>query len=275
MSKLLRKLVEFWERNRFSVMVVPRGRGGFIRPHSFNAFALFLAMFVYTSFILVITYFLIVKTPVKDYVFVDPLGFTRDEIKEISSLNTRVKSLVKEVEELKRINQNLRNAILLADSTALRSVDYDELKKKTGGNLLYIVTYLLDYYGIYPADDPVFRRPAEGITTDEFKPEKGHFGWDFSVKEGTPVFASANGYVVFAGYTVDDGYLIILAHGNNFITVYKHCSVLMKKPRDKVYQGEVIALSGNSGKLSYGPHLHFELWKDGTAQDPRHYLLTN
>lgn len=275
MSKLLRKLVEFWERNRFSVMVVPRGRGGFIRPHSFNAFALFLAMFVYTSFILVITYFLIVKTPVKDYVFVDPLGFTRDEIKEISSLNTRVKSLVKEVDELKRINQNLRNAILLADSTALRSVDYDELKKKTGGNLLYIVTYLLDYYGIYPADDPVFRRPAEGITTDEFKPEKGHFGWDFSVKEGTPVFASANGYVVFAGYTVDDGYLIILAHGNNFITVYKHCSVLMKKPRDKVYQGEVIALSGNSGKLSYGPHLHFELWKDGTAQDPRHYLLTN
>lgn len=256
-------------------MIVPRGRGGFIKPHSFNAFALFLAMFVYTSLILVVTYFLIVKTPVKDYVFVDPLGFTRDEIKEINTLNSRVKSLVREVDDLKRVNQNLRNAILLADSNALRSVDYDALRKKTGGNLFYAAVCLLQTYGFFTADDPVFRRPCEGITTGDFKPESGHFGMDFSVKEGTPVFASANGYVIFSGYTVDDGFQIVLAHGNNFITVYKHCSSIMKKPRDKVYQGEVIALSGNTGKLSYGPHLHFELWKDGTALDPRQYLLTN
>ncbi|GMU86141.1 MAG: hypothetical protein AMXMBFR48_13830 [Ignavibacteriales bacterium] len=275
MKKLLHAIAEFWARNRFSVMIVPRGRGGFIKSHSFNAFTLFLAMVVYTSLILVITYFLIVKTPVKDYVFVDPLGFTKDEIKEINTLNSRVKLLVKEVDDLKRINQNLRNAILLADSNALRSVNYDELKKKTGGSLFYIVKSLLSSFDIYNNEDPVFRRPSDGITTDDFKPETGHFGMDFSVKEGTPVFASANGYVVFAGYTVDDGYQIVLAHRNNFITVYKHCSVIMKKPRDKVYQGEVIALSGNSGKLSYGPHLHFELWKDGTALDPRQYLLTN
>lgn len=275
MTKLFKFLKEFWARNRFSVMIVPRGSGGFIRPHSFSMLAVSSVLVVYTALILLVTYFLIVKTPVKDYVFVDPLGFTRDEIKEITTLNSRVNSLVKEVDELKQINQNLRNAILRADSNALRSVDYNELRKKTGGNLLYIVTHLLRSAGFIAADDPAFRRPSDGITTDEFKSESGHFGMDFSVKEGTPVFASANGYVVFSGYTVDDGYMIILAHRNNFITVYKHCSVLIKRPRDKVYQGEVIALSGNSGRLSYGPHLHFELWKDGSAQDPRHYLLTN
>ena len=78
-------------------------------------------------------------------------------------------------------------------------------------------------------------------------------GIDFVAKVGTPVYATASGYVIFAGYTVRDGYMIILSHPGGYISVYKHCSVLLKKARDVVLEGETIALSGNTGELTTGP----------------------
>ena len=98
-------------------------------------------------------------------------------------------------------------------------------------------------------------------------------GIDFVVKSGTPVYASANGYVIFSDYTNKDGNMLIIGHPDNYITIYKHCSVLMKKERDTVIQGELIALSGNTGEITTGPHLHFEIWKDGQPIDPRTVLI--
>jgi len=116
-------------------------------------------------------------------------------------------------------------------------------------------------------------KPVKGFVTKDFNPGSGHFGIDFAVKEGTPIFATANGYVVFANFTVEDGYTIILAHPENYISVYKHCSSLLKKERQSVMQGEIIALSGNTGKWSTGPHLHFEIWKNGILIDPKTVIL--
>lgn len=93
------------------------------------------------------------------------------------------------------------------------------------------------------------------------------------MKSGTPVYAAANGYVIFADYTTEDGYMIILDNNNGYITVYKHCSVLLKRARDVVLQGETIALSGNTGEISTGPHLHFEIWKDGKPINPEKILI--
>jgi murein DD-endopeptidase MepM/ murein hydrolase activator NlpD len=69
--------------------------------------------------------------------------------------------------------------------------------------------------------------------------------------------------------------MIIIAHPDGYMTVYKHCSVLLKKTRDIVSEGELIALSGNTGELSTGPHLHFEIWKNGKPLDPQNLLLNN
>jgi murein DD-endopeptidase MepM/ murein hydrolase activator NlpD len=98
-------------------------------------------------------------------------------------------------------------------------------------------------------------------------------GLDFVVKEETPVYAAAGGYVIFADYTVNDGYMIILNHINGYISVYKHCSSLVKRVRENVEQGELIALSGNTGRKTTGPHLHFEIWKNGKPVDPEKFFI--
>jgi len=116
--------------------------------------------------------------------------------------------------------------------------------------------------------------PVVGYITQEFDPQQQHFGIDFAGKEGSPIYAAADGSVIFAGWTYEDGYMIMIAHGSGYRTTYKHNQALLKNSGEYVRRGEVIALLGNSGKLSYGPHLHFEVWKDDIPRDPREFLLT-
>jgi murein DD-endopeptidase MepM/ murein hydrolase activator NlpD len=116
--------------------------------------------------------------------------------------------------------------------------------------------------------------PAEGYVTQRFDPENNHFGIDFAGKRGTPVFAAADGSVLFSGWTYDDGNMLIIAHGGGYVTVYKHNQTLLRTSQTRVTRGEPIALLGTSGRTSLGPHLHFEVWKDGIPQDPDQYLLT-
>lgn len=115
--------------------------------------------------------------------------------------------------------------------------------------------------------------PVQGYVTQEFQPDQQHFGIDFAGKLGTPVYAAANGTVIFSGWTYEDGYMIMIAHGSGYRTTYKHNQSLLKTAGESVRRGEPIALLGNSGKTSYGPHLHFEVWKDGIPLDPRDVLL--
>jgi len=115
--------------------------------------------------------------------------------------------------------------------------------------------------------------PTEGFASQGFDPSRRHFGIDYAAKRGTAVFAASDGYVLFAGWTYDDGNMLMVAHGNGYVTVYKHNQVLMKGAHAFVRRGEVVALLGVSGKTSTGPHLHFEVWKDGVPQDPNEFLL--
>ena len=106
-----------------------------------------------------------------------------------------------------------------------------------------------------------------------FDPNKGHFGIDYVLKRGTPIHASSGGYVIFSDYTVKDGHMLIISNPNNYITIYKHCSILLKRVRETVSTGEIIALSGNSGLITTGPHLHFEIWKEGRPINPKKIFL--
>jgi murein DD-endopeptidase MepM/ murein hydrolase activator NlpD len=115
--------------------------------------------------------------------------------------------------------------------------------------------------------------PTLGFVTREFSPGEYHYGIDFAAKQGTPVFAAAPGFVIFAGWTSGDGNMIMISHAQGYVTVYKHNKSLLKSVGDAVQRGELIAEVGNTGK-STAPHLHFEVWKDGVAQDAGTYLLT-
>ncbi len=117
-----------------------------------------------------------------------------------------------------------------------------------------------------------FFSPLRGQITEEFDPAKKHFGIDVSAKRNENIKSTLDGTVVFSNFTSETGYVIAIQHGNNLLSFYKHCSVLLKKVGNFVRAGEVIAVVGESGEFSTGPHLHFELWFNGTAVNPKNYM---
>ncbi len=112
--------------------------------------------------------------------------------------------------------------------------------------------------------------PVEtGYPTRGFEPRDEHYAVDIAVQEGTFVRTVGDGYVVLADWTQEGGYTVAVQHGDGYLSVYKHNERLMKRIGDYVRAQEVIAVTGNSGEITTGPHLHFELWHHGLAQDPR------
>lgn len=115
--------------------------------------------------------------------------------------------------------------------------------------------------------------PVAGVLTRGFDARAGHYAIDLAAQEGTIVRAAGDGYVFMADWTHDGGHVIAIQHADGFVTVYKHNRQLMKRVGDRVHDREPIALSGNTGEITTGPHVHFELWLDGLAQDPADYLI--
>ncbi|MDP2067651.1 MAG: M23 family metallopeptidase [Lutibacter sp.] len=120
--------------------------------------------------------------------------------------------------------------------------------------------------------DIVFFSPVKGIVTDGYSLKNKHFAIDIAVKKGTPVKSVADGTVIFADWTIETGYVVIIKHSKGFISVYKHNIALNKHQGDMVKSGEVIASAGDMGELSTGPHLHFELWNEGYPVNPVNYI---
>ena len=121
-------------------------------------------------------------------------------------------------------------------------------------------------------ENKMFFSPIKGDITQAFNFEENHFAVDIAADIGTPVKSILDGKILFSEWSVDTGHVIIVDHGDNIVSVYKHNSKSLKEQNDFVQAGEVIAYSGNQGSLSSGPHLHFELWKNGTPIDPEPLL---
>ena len=121
-------------------------------------------------------------------------------------------------------------------------------------------------------ENKMFFSPIKGDITQVFNFEENHFAIDIAADIGTPVKSILDGKILFSEWSVDTGHVIIVDHGDNIVSVYKHNSKSLKEQNDFVQAGEVIAYSGNQGSLSSGPHLHFELWKNGTPIDPEPLL---
>lgn len=119
-----------------------------------------------------------------------------------------------------------------------------------------------------------FYRPARGMISVPFDANIKHYGVNIVVNKGESVLATLSGTVVLSTYTPDMGYVIEVQHDKGFLSVYKNCGSLLKQAGDIVTAGEVIALSGEGASLqNIGPHLHFELWHEGRAVNPEHYIV--
>ncbi len=114
--------------------------------------------------------------------------------------------------------------------------------------------------------------PVKGVITEHFNSSSDHFGIDLVSEANARISSVLNGTVIFSGWTLKTGYSIYVQHEGNLVSVYKHNSELLKNEGDHVSAGEAIAIIGNTGELSTGPHLHFELWHDGKALNPEHYI---
>ena len=151
-----------------------------------------------------------------------------------------------------------------------------ELQTSNADSLLRDKVDNEDKYNLFEsataATNFLFFPPVNGSVSSPFDLKMQHYAVDIVVSKGTPVKAAAAGRVVLASWTSDSGYVIIIDHGNQLLSVYKHNASLNKGQGDLVRAQEVIANSGSSGELSTGPHLHFELWYDGNPIDPETFI---
>lgn len=117
-----------------------------------------------------------------------------------------------------------------------------------------------------------FYVPVKGIVTNHFNMVSDHFGVDLVSEPNARISSVLEGTVIFSGWTLETGYVMYIQHDADLVSVYKHNAELLKSTGDKVRAGEAIAIIGNSGELSTGPHLHFELWHRGNAINPELYI---
>jgi murein DD-endopeptidase MepM/ murein hydrolase activator NlpD len=120
-----------------------------------------------------------------------------------------------------------------------------------------------------------FFNPISGLVSKSFKLDEGHYGVDIVAEKNEAVKATLNGKVVFSSWTVETGHVIAIQHANDLLSIYKHNSVVLKKEGDIVKAGEVIAIVGNSGDFTTGPHLHFEIWLNGQPLNPLKVMKFN
>lgn len=121
-------------------------------------------------------------------------------------------------------------------------------------------------------DELFFFTPLSGIISASYNPKIGHYGVDVVSKQNEPIKSVADGSVIIASWTQNAGYVIAIQHRSNIISIYKHNSSLLKKEGEFVNAGDVIAIIGNTGELTSGPHLHFELWYNGNPANPEEFV---
>jgi murein DD-endopeptidase MepM/ murein hydrolase activator NlpD len=268
-------LKKIFTLKNFSVLIIPDNTNLNAKTYRFSYRKTMAVVFTYSLIMALLGFILFSMTPLKG-LFSKSSNFSNTELKSINELNERMIKLSKELNEIRNSDEQLKKAIKLGDTSLINIENAsDNAKIKAGGTILSVFRVLLSKFQILQKESINFIRPVIGFISRNFDPERGHMGIDFVVKTGTPVYVSANGFIIFANYTVKDGNMIIVSHPGNYISVYKHCSSLLKKERDTVVQGELIALSGNTGEITTGPHLHFEIWKEGKPINPITILIKN
>ncbi|WP_339622625.1 M23 family metallopeptidase [uncultured Winogradskyella sp.] len=247
-----------------------------------------LNVFVLTSFsaivLVFLTILLIAFTPLREYI---PGYSSTILVKEATTLNYKTDSLVRELDLNKQYYASIRK--VLTGDVANVSFNRDSIIRATQADIdiLQIATNkedsLLrekvdkeDKYNLFESLEEksnfVLFPPAKGPISEGFNFEEKHFAVDIVLAEDTPVKATADGTVIFAEWTVETGYVVIIEHKQELISVYKHNARITKSQGDLVKAGEVIAVSGNTGEFTTGPHLHFELWSKGYPVNPTNFI---
>jgi len=237
---------------------------------------------IFSILLISMTILFITLTPLKEYI----QGYSSSELqKETTSLVYKVDSLNKAISVNDLYIENIQQ--VLKGEIKRFSFDKDSVLKQFQIEEIDFAPSAVDSsfreeveqkdrFSVFQQaernTDIVFTSPIKGQVTQQFDDQEKHLAIDIAVDKDTPVKAVADGTVIFTGFTADTGYVIILEHGQSFISVYKHNSAIFKEQGELVKSGEVIASAGSTGTFSTGAHLHFELWNDGYPVNPSNYI---
>ena len=252
----------------------------------FSRFGAIMTAILLIGLIVVAILSVIVGTPVKNLL---PGYLKTEERIEMVDKILRVDSLAAEVQRRDAYIKNL--ASILTGEIKIDSIGQqaDSLLSTTTDTLLPESKLMANYIKQYeqeekytlnvftpttPIDGKLFYPPLKGKIIKAYNPKEGHVGIDIQCPRNTAVSAVLDGTIVSAGYTIDYGYVVYIQHSNNYLSVYKYNSGILKNIGDKVSGGEKIAVTGwEDGKSSKQSCVaEFQLWHMGQSLDPEKYI---
>ena len=219
--------------------------------------------------IILITTLLIFYTPIREYIpGYDTSKLRIQAVENLEKLDSLMISLKQNEQFVEAFSRTLLGEDFKSqyEDSQLKAVDLTELDVNINieDSILRNIVEVEDRFNIIERDEkpitPNLVRPANGLISEGFDYGKQHYGVDIVLKEKTPIKAIYDGIVLFSEWTLNYGYTVVIFHKNELISTYKHNESVKVKTGDFVQTGEVIALSGNTGELTSGPHLHLELW---------------
>jgi murein DD-endopeptidase MepM/ murein hydrolase activator NlpD len=282
------------KERRFEILLIPHGDAGEKRSFAFTAGGIAALLGGVVAVIFLAAVLLLGYTPLGMVVPISNSEIQRRYGLQLYELQTRLSRVSEEFIVLREYNRKLRAALgedLSKDTASASVASNDEVvplpqegtqdaqqvshepQARTETAAAGFSTERASASKPLQASFPLYP-PVVGYVSQGFNDARKHFGIDYAGRRGTIISAAADGYVVFSSWTFDDGNMVIISHGSGYFTIYKHNQSLLKSPGEFVRRGEPIALLGNSGNTSYGPHLHFELWKDGQPQNPEEYMIS-
>ena len=220
------------------------------------------------TLVLIFTIVGIITSMVIGLLIFGPKAFDHDRMNnrytEVIEERTAVLELYRDLERMKQMELVVQKA--LGSNLAESEIEDGKLVETIDDQKIRA-----GYLNNVPSLLPVSGVVTQNMIIDNKDDIRKHLGVDIAVPTGEPILASASGQVVFSGWTPDLGNLVVIYHNNEFFTYYGHNELILVNSYEKVGRGDAIATSGNSG-ISSGPHLHFEIWKDGEPVDPLLYF---
>lgn len=284
-----RKTLSSWLVNRYLLII--RNEENFAEKSTISFTYAKLILLAVTSFLVMMTISLIlVKTLLAQWF--DPRYAQMEANKQLFELSLKVDSLAEEVDRKDQFIGSFQR-VLSGDTAALYE-DYpvsqdqqiaemseevksamispvdSQFRQEFEQSDLSVLTFSSGNSG--SLEEMFFFSPINGFVSAPFNVRDGHFGVDVVAKKNEPVKSIADGTVIMASWTQDSGYVIAIQHRGNILSVYKHNAELLKKVGNFVNAGEIISIIGNSGELTDGPHLHFELWYNGNSMNPEDFV---
>jgi murein DD-endopeptidase MepM/ murein hydrolase activator NlpD len=284
-----RKTLSSWLVNRYLLII--RNEENFAEKTTFSFTYAKVILLAVTTFILLMALSLfLVKTLLAQWF--DPRHAQIEANKRLYELAVKVDSLAQEVDEKDKFIMNFQRVLrgdtteayqsyndVVNDNTEAISANIDvntlspvdsqfrqEFEQTDLSLLKFASTSYNDLQEIY------FFSPITGFVSAAYNVKEGHYGVDIVAKKNEPVKCVADGTVILASWTQDSGYVITVQHRGNLLSVYKHNAELLKKVGNFVNAGEIISIIGNTGELTDGPHLHFELWYNGNSVNPEEFV---